>query len=327
MADYASFKHGSVEFPLATGTGNTLLRDADPALFFLLEFYAAVIATHLEDKLLEYAPAHIEEAVAETLPLNPEPFLVEAQLRFPLLAAYRKKGRPEYVGSAKLWVSDLDVVYVLPPLEAGEAMQILPILHAVVAAIDNRTEQGMDPAHTPTGGAAGDHVWETAGVARAEVVDYSTGSYQATEDLYFPCVILQVRLHEKSDVLVTEFEDFAGANVAIDLEDPVQETVVTDFVELYTYEAPTVTLATPNSGTKAGGTSVTLTCTGLIEGTTPTVTFGGVEATDVVVVDSTTLTCVTPEHDAFTTFIADVVVTNTDGQEGTLTAGYTFTTP
>lgn len=330
MTDYAGFKHGSVTFPLATGTGNTLLKDADPALFYLLEFYAAVLATHVEDKLLEYATAcdaPITEAVAETLPLNPEPYLTEEHINFPLLAVYRKASKPIYIGSAKHSLDEFDIVYVLPPLEPGQAEQILPILKSVVSVLDNRTEQGMDPTHTPTGGSAGDHVWQTAGVAEAEIKEIRYGGYAPTEDLFFPSVILQLELKEKSDVLVNEFDEWTRFDANIDIEDSVQETTVADVVQIQVHPAPTVTVATPNTGTKAGGTSVTLTGTNFRVGTTPTVTFGGLAATSVVVVNATTITCVTPAHDAFTTFIADVVVTNIDGQEGTRTAGYTFTTP
>jgi IPT/TIG domain len=56
--------------------------------------------------------------------------------------------------------------------------------------------------------------------------------------------------------------------------------------------APTITSIDPTSGAVAGGTSVTITGTNFVSGAT--VTFGGVAATDVVVVNSTTITCTAP---------------------------------
>jgi hypothetical protein len=50
----------------------------------------------------------------------------------------------------------------------------------------------------------------------------------------------------------------------------------------------------PNTGTDAGGVSVTVTGTGFTG--VPSVTFGGVAATSVVVVNAGQLTCVTPAH-------------------------------
>jgi hypothetical protein len=52
---------------------------------------------------------------------------------------------------------------------------------------------------------------------------------------------------------------------------------------------------TPASGALAGGTAITLTGLGLdLQGLTPALTVGGVAATDLVIVDSTTITAVTP---------------------------------
>ncbi len=92
----------------------------------------------------------------------------------------------------------------------------------------------------------------------------------------------------------------------------------------YTYTpsnpAPTVTSITPNTGTAAGGTSVTITGTGFLAGAT--VSLGGTAATNVNVVGSTSITATTPAHAAGA---VSVVVTNTDAQTGSLNNGYTYT--
>jgi phosphatidylserine/phosphatidylglycerophosphate/cardiolipin synthase-like enzyme len=83
---------------------------------------------------------------------------------------------------------------------------------------------------------------------------------------------------------------------------------------------PTVTGISPNSGSTSGGTSVTITGTNFASGAT--VTIGGTPATNVSVVSSTSITAVTPAHSAGT---VNVVVTNADGQSGTLASGFTYT--
>lgn len=83
----------------------------------------------------------------------------------------------------------------------------------------------------------------------------------------------------------------------------------------------TLTSITPNSGSAAGGTSVTLTGTALTGATN--VTFGGVAAVAINVVNSTTITAVTPAH---TVGIVDVVV-DTPAGGGILANGYTYLTP
>ena len=86
--------------------------------------------------------------------------------------------------------------------------------------------------------------------------------------------------------------------------------------------APTVSAITPNSGSANGGTSVNITGTGFLAGAT--VKLGGTAATSVTVVNSTSITATTAAHAAGA---VSVVVTNTDGQSGTLTNGYTYTNP
>ena len=101
----------------------------------------------------------------------------------------------------------------------------------------------------------------------------------------------------------------------------VLSTVVAAYV--YAGCSPvTVTGVTPNTGPAAGGTPVTITGTNFISPVS--VTFGGVAATNVVVVNSTTITATTPAHAAGA---VDVVVTLQgicSGLSGTLPNGFTY---
>ena len=74
---------------------------------------------------------------------------------------------------------------------------------------------------------------------------------------------------------------------------------------------PTVSSVSPNSGPTAGGTAVTITGTNFAAGAT--VTFGGTAATNVVVVNSTTITATTPAGSAGA---VTVTVTNPEGRAG-----------
>ena len=88
----------------------------------------------------------------------------------------------------------------------------------------------------------------------------------------------------------------------------------------FTYVAPpTVTAVSPAFGPVGGGTSVTITGTNFVA--TPSVTFGGSNATGEVRVSSTTLTATVPAHAAG---LVNVVVTNPDAQAATLTNGYFY---
>jgi hypothetical protein len=86
--------------------------------------------------------------------------------------------------------------------------------------------------------------------------------------------------------------------------------------------APTVSSVTPNTGPTAGGTLVTISGTNFFNPST--VTFGGQPATNVVVVNSTTITATTPSNGAGP---VDVVVTDGGvclGISGTLPNGFTY---
>lgn len=80
----------------------------------------------------------------------------------------------------------------------------------------------------------------------------------------------------------------------------------------------TISSVSPNTGGVAGGTSVTIKGTDF--GGTSGVTFGGTAATSVKVVNSTTITCVTPAKSAAT---VDVVVQDDSGNV-TATGAFTF---
>jgi hypothetical protein len=80
----------------------------------------------------------------------------------------------------------------------------------------------------------------------------------------------------------------------------------------------TLTAIVATSGTAAGGTGVTLTGTGLTGATS--VTFDGLSASSVNVINSTTVTAVTPAHAAGT---VDVAI-DTPAGGATLTAGFTY---
>jgi hypothetical protein len=337
MSDYGSIKAGEVVYPLPTangigGLGASLLRDADPSIYFTLEFFTAVLQRHVGPRLMTEAIAAgatmIQGAVGDVIPFDPEPYLLERHTNFPLLAAVRKSVKFEDIGGQSHSVSDVEVVYTLPPLQAGEAERLIPILKMVVDVLHQRTAQGMDPAYRPTGGTLGQSAWNIAGVAVAEVRGASIGSLEASDEVFFPSVVVQLELKERTAAHLGDFEDWNGANVHEDIASPDGiEPTYADLVEVSVNPAPTLASLLPVTGSKAGGTAVTLTGTGFVVGTTPIVLFGGQRALNVVVASTTSITCVTPDHSAYPTALVDVEVINIDGQSDSLVAGFTFTSP
>ena len=89
--------------------------------------------------------------------------------------------------------------------------------------------------------------------------------------------------------------------------------------------APTVASVVPDSGPPAGGKLVTITGSNFTAGaqqTSPSVSFGGVQATHVTVLSSAQLSAMIPAHAAGT---VTVEVTNPDGESTGLAAAFTYT--
>jgi hypothetical protein len=86
---------------------------------------------------------------------------------------------------------------------------------------------------------------------------------------------------------------------------------------------PTITAIGPTTGSSGGGTVITITGTNFAPGAS--VTLGSAPASGVTVVSSTQITASTPAHSAGGT--VTVVVTNTDGQTGTLANSFNYFTP
>lgn len=91
----------------------------------------------------------------------------------------------------------------------------------------------------------------------------------------------------------------------------------------YSYDAPTCSACDPSSGPIAGGTSVTLTTTGVRAGAT--IKFGGSDATNInIASDGFSATCDTPSHTAGS---VDIVIENVDAQMGSLADGFEYVPP
>ena len=114
----------------------------------------------------------------------------------------------------------------------------------------------------------------------------------------------------------------AGPAVAVSVTNP--STLSGTAAAAFTYAvpvAPAVTSIAPSVGSTGGGTMVTITGTGFVAGSGLAVTIGGVAATGVTWVNSTTITATAP---AGTTGAKNVVVTNPSTLSGTGTGAFTY---
>lgn len=115
----------------------------------------------------------------------------------------------------------------------------------------------------------------------------------------------------------------AGSLGAANVEVTNVDTGTTASTGAFTYNAistPTVGGTSPAGGLSTGGTILTISGTGFVDGAT--VTVGGSSCTNVTFVSSTNITCVSPAGSPSTS--ADVTVTNPDTGTATQNSGFSY---
>lgn len=247
MSDYSTFNEGGSSYPLAQPSPNTLLRDADPAVFYALEFFQSVLNTYLGSRLSAAATAAgvaIPTAVVLTAPIDPSPYLFQANngFRFPLLCISRKTARYKQLTAA--WEHETGIwgiSYVLPQMGPQPWIKLSPILHAVEQTIMDRLTQGHDPAYAPTPPAGGlsvldDQVWSAkyAGLQKISLTESRFGRYEdASGTAIFHSWEGTLEVQERK-MPETDFQLFQGADIREAIQ-PVDGTpIINDVVDVRT---------------------------------------------------------------------------------------------
>lgn len=127
-------KWGNRQTPLETGTGNPVYEDADPALYFILDFASAVIAHHAGARWVEATNSvglSGTPAWANLVPgVDPLLYFGQQQFKFPLLALTRETTTTvDLTISTDVDEAFLDLLYILPPLDFRQAMALSPFLN------------------------------------------------------------------------------------------------------------------------------------------------------------------------------------------------------
>jgi hypothetical protein len=322
------FRHGQVLYPLTDDTTNSLLLDADPALFYAIQFFSSVLNTYVKPRLLMQAALedyNLPSAVEATIAYEPTPFLLSGDFTWPLFCLYRVEdewSRPNQ--SNPTCKSSWEWSYVLPPLTPQEIPEILPILRTAAVAISHAAMVGYDAGYEN-----GATLRDLAGIVKMVPGRIKYGAFEPVdgEPKWWRAVSGQLSVEERDDFVLEDELDFAGADINLDLANKDVQTVV-DFVQLVQQPKPVAEIVAPNSGTKAGGALFYVYGTGFVPGSDTKVLIGGAYASNVVVTHETKLQGYSPSHDAAPTYAADVQVIGPDGQvSDLLEAAYTFTTP
>ncbi len=227
--EFGQFKYGGASYPLPTSTVDPLLKNADPSLYYVLDYFRSVLTKYMGDRLiaetlLPPAITAIQSPIQAVLPYDPTPFMQEQQMKFPLLAVYRKKDKFNWHTIAYHDdVSEWCVDYILPPLTSGQMERVAPILRTIGAILQNRIENMYDPFYQ-----SGLLVWEAAGLEEIKLEEASYGNFPAG-NLFFPAW--------RGKLMVKETNSFDAADAGlgplagIDLEEDAAGSPTLPIVE------------------------------------------------------------------------------------------------
>ncbi len=227
-----AFAIGGSPTVVPTATTYTLLRDADPAIFYLLDFLAWGLARSFQTRLLmqlALLPAssiNINGAVATKLSRDPLPHLSSEQVRFPMLAIHRKKGtHSERTGSRHGESTMCDLLYVLPPMTAAQIESIAPILRTAEVVVTGYMRSLQHGEYTPPGGTLGEDLHEKMGVdfvfprttTFGNVANFST-------ELHMPAIAIEFELREVGNTDETALTALEGITLEVGVHDAATDT-------------------------------------------------------------------------------------------------------
>jgi uncharacterized protein (TIGR03382 family) len=209
-------------------------------------------------------------------------------------------------------------------VSATEVTAVTPAHAAAVVSVRLQNTDGqyatLDRALRYTAPVTATGISPTTGpsIGQTTVVVTGTGFSSSTRVRFDGVEALSHVFRSATELEVVTPPGMRGAvDVMVNSENGSQATLAGAFT--YTRAAPQLTAISPSSGLVSGGAQVVVTGAGFAPGTT--LTIGGLAATQVSVISSTQLRAIAPAHAAGA---VDVVARNDDGQEGTLTAGFTY---
>lgn len=216
-----TFGFGAAVYPLAASLSNTLLQDADPAVFWAIDFWRTVLETHVGPRWSLAVsdagrPDLASQLVQQVATFNPVPYLKRDQFKFPLLAVYRMSEARDndrtiaWTNVEATW----GVQLILPPVSPSQREKVNPVLKAFRDVLYERTTNQADPSYR-----SGQVVWSQ--LAKVEMIGFAAADFRdalGTDDLVFPCCTLRARVTERTQPVTGAYDQLSGEDVEIDVD-------------------------------------------------------------------------------------------------------------
>lgn len=335
MVQNNKFSFDSATFPLATGTGNTVLADADPVSFKILQYFRGILQANLGARWVqEAAAAGLTHAnlqniidgyvVADAICYPPGSTLKQTDYKFPLLSVYRNRENYAQMSTHHIVTeSDFSIVWTLPPLNSpAQRNRIYPFLSAVSKTILFYAFSGSDPKYNN-----GELVWQEAGFAFALVEKAEIGSFLGQDgQTEFPSIKINFKVFEKNQFVPDDYEALTGFDGYIDEVDGYNvNNPVTNFITFNTNPNFTVSSFSPSTGSIAGNTLVVIQGSGFEEAgfsQQSQISIAGLAVQNWLVKSDTVMIAITSYADAPTA--GPIVLTDKNGNTATSMQNFTY---
>lgn len=232
---YGAFQIGTTPYPLTASTSNSLLQDADPPLYWLLDYFASELNTYAGSRWTnEIARAGltsvIPNIVGMTFPNNPTPYLQDTGATFPILAVYRVEGNIKEKSISYVQVeSNLEIMWILPPLTMGQMEIVGPFFNVVCQIMQDRSEYGADPNYLDG------YVWgAAAGFDWLQMTEYHRMLIQGNK-LPMESLVMQLKMRERNMPVPNAFPQITEVNTELDLINQPTDTpptIFTNFIDI-----------------------------------------------------------------------------------------------
>ncbi len=233
MADIGErFRFANTDYPLqAQAAGADLLPVCDPTVAKLLDFFSSVLTTHIGAALsgASAGVAPIAATVGAAIPMNPSEVSKVEQLfnGSPLLAVWRRSStKTDHTGNWRRSVWRFGAAYILPPLSAGQATKLYPILNAVDQILTQRVHQGFDPSYNN-----GERVFDDAEISGCLVIASEIGRWDTVGDsIDFHGWFGDLQVSEQEMPTTLDLPPFTGTDGQI-TDESVQENYPIDVAQ------------------------------------------------------------------------------------------------
>ena len=219
MSEDGYFQIGNVLSPITSSLSNSSLKDVDPVLYYIIKYFAGIIQLHVGPRFdAECASIGrtdlVGHSVAQVVPFDPLPLSNEDQYKFPLLCVYRK--HEDYTMKSSTWYSiksELEVLYILPPLTSDQGRKLYPLLTHVARVFVDRTMNGFDDGFNNS-----EQVWQEAGLDQIGMESTAYGKFPGLNDnakneksnIFFPGISATLLCSERRMPALVNYSDFNG---------------------------------------------------------------------------------------------------------------------